>query len=147
MSSAQQLVCVDVAGRTLSLWSDSVIEVLRLVALQPLGDLNPALLGAVNRRGQIVTVYNLRQALGLPQAAPRVTDLLVILQTGSGQCAVVVDAVTEILDVAAGQVSAAADLPGISRHVAQVVNLADRMIPVLDVGWLIHQGADRAHAG
>lgn len=142
----RQLVCMDVAGKTLTLWSESVLEVLRLVALQPLGDLNPALLGAVNRRGQIVTVYDLRLALGLPKAPPSLTDLLVILQTRAGQCAIVVDGIADIVSVAADQTTAHTDLPGLSRYVAEVINLGDRMLPVLDLEWLLAQGDARVDA-
>jgi chemotaxis signal transduction protein len=140
MATEVQLVCFDIAGSRLAVWGRDVVEVLRMVALQPLGEKNDALLGAINRRGQVVTVFDLRRALRLPPSRPKVTDLLVILDTPEGHCAIAVDAVTDIAAVGLDQTKPRDRLPGLGKHVAEVVTLRDQMMSVLDVQWLLRQG-------
>jgi purine-binding chemotaxis protein CheW len=65
--------------------------VLQMVQLGPAPKSHPGLAGTVNLHGQIIPVYSVRSFFGMPDRSPRLTDKLIIADTGDACNALWVD--------------------------------------------------------
>src|SRR5512136_2830563 len=65
--------------------------VLQMVQLGPVPESRNALAGTVNFHGQVIPVYSVRAFFGMPDRTPRLTDKLIIAQTGPDQVTLWVD--------------------------------------------------------
>jgi chemotaxis signal transduction protein len=90
------LVSFSLAGRTYCLPVSAVQEVLRMVAVTPLPDAPPEVLGAINVRGTPTLVFDLRQRFGLPHQAPAPSSPLLLVRIGDTRLAVLVDQVNGV---------------------------------------------------
>ena len=88
----QQIYCLPVAD---------VQEVLRMVAMTPLPDAPPEVLGAINVRGVPVLVLDLRRRLGLPAQPPTPVSPLLLVRFGNKCLALLVDRVNGVVHVPA----------------------------------------------
>lgn len=79
---------------------EHVIEVVSLVAITPLPESAPHVLGAITVRGQTVTGIDLRPLLGHTQNPLKLTTPLIILRSESNlPLAVLVDEVDNVVDL------------------------------------------------
>lgn len=69
----------------------SVRIVLQMVQLGPAEKKNPAPAGTVNLHGQIIPVYSVRSFFGIPDRSPKLTDKLIVVETGDSCVALWVD--------------------------------------------------------
>lgn len=92
-----------VGGERYTLPSDAVRAVAALARLSPLPHAPPSVAGLTARGGVILPVFHLRAVLGLALTALPEYGRIVLLGEGSGQLALIVDAVegTSRVDVAA----------------------------------------------
>jgi chemotaxis signal transduction protein len=90
------LVTFSLAGRTYCLPVSAVQEVLRIVAMAPLPDVPPEVLGAINVRGTPTLVFDLRQRFGLPHREPGPSSPLLLVRIGDAHLAVLVDRVNGV---------------------------------------------------
>ncbi|MEQ8861271.1 MAG: chemotaxis protein CheW [Pseudomonadales bacterium] len=96
-------------------------------------------LGVINLRGAVIPVIDLRRRLGMaPRDAGKLTVVIVIRHAaadGEKVLGVVVDAVSDVFDIAPDQVSAPPSLEaGLDgRFVRGLATLADKMIILLDL--------------
>ncbi len=97
----QQTYCLPIAD---------VQEVLRMVAMTPLPDAPPEVLGAINVRGVPVLVLDLRQRLGLPGLPPTPASPLLLVRLGDKRLALLVDRVKGVV-----QAPAMSDATGLVR--------------------------------
>jgi purine-binding chemotaxis protein CheW len=81
----------------LSLASVEKVELAVEVTLFP--EASPAVIGVINRRGQILPVLSMRRRLHLPERSVSVNDRLVIAQSSRRRLALLVDEVTGVLVV------------------------------------------------
>ena len=100
-------------------------------------------LGVLNLRGSIIPVVDLRVRFALEKAEYGAVTVIVVLSVVSGNTrrnfGVVVDGVSDVVDVDAAQVRPAPDLgaPAATDHVLGLLPIADRMVILLDIGKLI----------
>ncbi len=73
-----------------------------MVAMTPLPDAPPEVLGAINVRGTPVLVLDLRQRLGLPLKRSTSTSPLLLVRIGDKRLAMLVDRVNGVVQVNAG---------------------------------------------
>jgi chemotaxis signal transduction protein/HPt (histidine-containing phosphotransfer) domain-containing protein len=103
----------------------------------------PHVLGVLNLRGSIIPVVDLRVRFALEKAEYGAVTVIVVLSVVSGSTrrnfGVVVDGVSDVVDVDAAQVRPAPDLgaPAATDHVLGLLPIADRMVILLDIGKLI----------
>jgi purine-binding chemotaxis protein CheW len=100
-------------------------------------------LGVLNLRGSIIPVVDLRVRFALEKAEYVAVTVIVVLSVVSKgtrrNFGVVVDGVSDVVDVDAAQVRPAPDLgaPAATDHVLGLLPLAERMVILLDSGKLI----------
>jgi purine-binding chemotaxis protein CheW len=91
--------------------------------------------GLINLRGQILTVFDLRERLRMAPRPAESTGMSVVVQLPDGAVTLLVDQVGEVLDLAEDQFEASpATLPDTLREVTRgVYKLKDRLLLLLDV--------------
>ncbi|CAN5907432.1 chemotaxis protein CheW [soil metagenome] len=93
------ILLVRLAGAQIGFSASSIREVLRSVTIAPLLGTPRIIEGAVNFRGRIVPVVNVRARLSLPALANAPDQFLVILEVRERLIAVRVDDVEDLVDV------------------------------------------------
>lgn len=108
----------------------------------------PHVLGVLNLRGSIVPIVDLRMRFGLESVAygPLTVIIVVSVMSGSGRrdFGLVVDGVSDVIDIAAGAIRPAPELNGAREtdYIRGLLPVDERMLILLDIDRLI--GADLA---
>jgi purine-binding chemotaxis protein CheW len=91
--------------------------------------------GVINLRGTIVPIVDLRIKLGLPQPTYDQFTVVIILHVAGRISGIVVDAVSDVLHLAAEQIRPAPDFghAGASIHVLGLASLDDHTIILADI--------------
>ena len=103
----------------------------------------PHVLGVLNLRGSIVPVVDLRKRFSLEQAEYTAVTVIIVLsvrgQAGRRDFGVVVDGVSDVVDVQASAVRPTPDLGcrAATDHIRGLVPVNDRMVVLLDLDRLI----------
>jgi purine-binding chemotaxis protein CheW len=145
-----EVLVFEVEGQRHGLPAPDVREIVRAVALMPLPGA-AAFEGAINLRGRVVPVLDLRRRLGLPVRPIEPGDHLIIAcpaggarpgepQGGDRLVALRVDRAVELLHVDAADLDEVADAEGGGR----AAKLADGLVFIHDLGALL---ADRGAGG
>lgn len=101
------------------------------------------ILGVLNLRGAIVPIVDLRMRFSLPRADYTPLTVIIVLSVESPQgrrdFGVVVDGVSDVVDVAAGEVKPAPELgqPAGTEFIAGLAAVSGRMVMLLDIDRLI----------
>jgi purine-binding chemotaxis protein CheW len=108
----------------------------------------PHVLGVLNLRGSIVPIVDLRMRFSLDRAEYTTVTVIIVVSVissaGRRDFGVVVDGVSDVVDVNPEQVKAAPELgaKGATDYIRGLVPVADRMVVLLDIDRLI--GSDMA---
>jgi purine-binding chemotaxis protein CheW len=103
----------------------------------------PHVLGVLNLRGSIVPVVDLRKRFSLEQAEYTAVTVIIVLsvrgQAGRRDFGVVVDGVSDVVDVQASEVRPTPDLGcrAATDHIRGLVPVNERMVVLLDLDRLI----------
>lgn len=135
------VVCVEIEGRRFALPIACVEEVLPAAAPTPLPEAPPYLLGALNVRGDILPVLDLRRHLGLPARPVRESDHLILVATSSRRVVVQVDAALDLYGIDPRRVR---PLEGPHRPVRSAVALDDGVLLVTDAELFLSDEEARA---
>ena len=95
----KRLATFTVDGRSLGVDVARVREVLRPHDLTRVPLAPPPIAGLINIRGEIVTAFDLREALGRPQRENDQRPMNVVVTTEHGNVSLLVDAVSDVLEV------------------------------------------------
>jgi purine-binding chemotaxis protein CheW len=108
-----QVVVFTVEGKVLGVDIRQVQEILRMVEVTPFPRMPAFALGAINVRGRIVPVINLRPKLGLPERAPDARTCIMLVRSGAAEQVIgfLVDGVSEVLEVPAAQLESPGEGP------------------------------------
>ena len=124
-------------GRTrYALPLDQVELVLRMVAATSVPDSPRWVVGAIDLHGRVLPVADLRERLGHPPKDAHVDDRLLIVSHDERTFALVVDEVTEVLDVPGDAVAPPPDPICTSRYLSSVVRREEGLILVLNSAHL-----------
>ncbi|HYM42524.1 MAG TPA: chemotaxis protein CheW [Steroidobacteraceae bacterium] len=113
----------------------------------------PHVLGVLNLRGSIVPVVDLRKRFSLEQAEYTAVTVIIVLsvrnEAGRRDFGVVVDGVSDVVDVQASEVRPTPDLGcrAATDHIRGLVPVNDRMVVLLDLDRLIGAEMVEAAAG
>ena len=135
-NSLDQWVVLSLDSHEYALPVQSVIEVLRMVALRPLPEAPPFLAGLLNLRGQGIVVLDLLKRLGLLAKEPDLNSQILILQTKNGPLGLIADEVREIITLPRSALEPAGNLSGTSPMVKALAHFGERLILVLDLDRL-----------
>lgn len=133
-----QLVAFRVAGQELAFNIFQVERILRFESPAPLPKAPDYLEGVLQYQGAPVPVVDLRKRLGV-DAPQRDDTRIVVLEVGGSRVGMVVDAVTEVMQVPASQVTAPAPIvKGLAaEYITGLVARDRRTIIVLNTGKLL----------
>jgi purine-binding chemotaxis protein CheW len=106
----------------------------------------PEVAGSLNLRGRIVTTIDLRRRLRLPKAAPGASQMSVVAEQGGELYALLVDQVSEVLSLPAGQFERNPPTlpPEWARFSTGIYRLQGRLLAVLDVARLLALSSETA---
>lgn len=111
-----------------------VVEVLRLVALTPLPDSPPWMLGMLNMRGRGVPVLDLRRRLGLTPIEFGLDAAIVVVENAGRTVGLLVDEVAEVVEIA----DESLEPPAGSRGGLKAISYSGtRTILMLDLPYLL----------
>ena len=130
------------AGVQIALPVLNVKEILRSVALTVVPGAPPLLEGALNLRGTLVPVVDLRFLLGLPARANDPGDSLVVLTALARQVAVRVEAADDVEEIAAAAIQNPASVSHVlasRRAVAGVATREDGALVIYDPAAFLSQ--------
>jgi purine-binding chemotaxis protein CheW len=140
---ALDLLLIEVAGQRYALPLASVRSIHRAVAAAPVPGAPTIIEGAINVRGQVVPVLNIRHRFGLPGRDVEPDDQLVMALAGDRVVALRVDRALELVSVRSCDVQGTGSL---SPHVALfvgVVTLQDGVVLIHDLAAFLTD-AERA---
>jgi purine-binding chemotaxis protein CheW len=107
------------------------------VEVTPLPGAPETVLGVINVQGEVIPVINLRRRFGLPERELELTDQFVIARTSSRTVALVVDAVSSVIQrVEAETVAAEKILPHL-RQVEGVIKFDDTLVLIHNLDTLL----------
>ena len=123
----QSYVLFLLAGQRYGVTADRVEEIARAVQIAPLPAAPPLVEGAVDWRGRIVAVLDLRGRFRLPSKPLQLSDQLILARSRGRLVALRVDDVSDVVTLATDAViPAQAALPGVGM-VAGIVRAADAL--------------------
>jgi purine-binding chemotaxis protein CheW len=133
------LLRVHLGGAVIGLPATAVREIVRAVAITPVPGAPPIIEGAVNLRGQLVPVVDVRRRLALPAKALDPDEFLVVMQHGTRTLALRVDDVDDLVEIDADAVEASAELSPALRGLAGLSARADGVLVIYDPAAFVSQ--------
>jgi len=132
MEKEIQVVGFRIGNETFGVRIGSVREIVRVPEITAVPSAPETVEGVINLRGKIIPVIDLRDKFGMPtQAASRETCIIVVRRLDL-ELGIVVDAVSEVRNVAAAETDAMLDLGGeISAEYFLGISKADGKVRLL----------------
>ena len=110
MPGTSKLFVLNVGGKRIAIPLQSVVRVIRAVAVTTIPHAPDTFHGVIDLHTQIIPVINTRKRLDLPQKDISRSDRFVIVKTDDTLLVLVADEVEGIMEVAEGEFVSAADL-------------------------------------
>ena len=133
MSPSTQYVVFSIDAQRYALPLANVQRTVRMVALVPLPEAPPSVLGVVNVQGEVVPVVDTRRCFHLPEREPRLDDQLILVRVSGRTLALVADAVHGVIEPAPEKiVGADRILPGLDQ-LRGAAKLEDGMVLIHDL--------------
>ena len=137
MNKTVQLLVYSIDDRRYALYMDVVTKVVRAVEVTPLPEVPAVIMGAVNVRGQLIPVIDMRVRLGLPAREIEPSDSFIIARTSRRSVVLAVDAVAGVVEYPREKMVAAEEvIPGkdtSSRPRGGILKLDDGMLLIHDL--------------
>lgn len=137
--SSQEFLTFVLGGEEYAIDILKVQEIRGYDAVTPIAHAPEFIKGVINLRGAIVPIIDLRIKFGLGKPEYTPFTVVVILNVGSRVVGIVVDAVSDVIEVSENQMhpppelSRAVDL----RYITALAMLAERMLIVVDIEGLM----------
>ncbi|MEZ6092674.1 MAG: chemotaxis protein CheW [Pirellulaceae bacterium] len=123
-----------------------VQEIKGLTHLTHIPNMPDYIKGVMNLRGTVVPVVDLRSKFSMPASEYNQFTVIIVVNLGSRIMGLVVDAVSDVLNVGADSIEAAPDL-GVGIDTAFLTGLAksgDRLVTLLNINHLLRTGDETA---
>src|SRR5579884_1786414 len=139
-----QLLGFSLEGHQYALYLSVIDKIVRVVEVTPLPKGPEIVLGVVNVHGVILPVVNIRKRFGLPERSIHLSDQLIIANTPSRPVALIVDAVSGVVERREQEMIAAEKiLPGLE-YIEGVIKFKDGMILIHDLNKVLSLEEERA---
>ena len=104
--------------------------------------------GVINLRGRVISILDLRRKFDLPALEPGPTSCIIVVAAHAAQVGLLVDRVSEVADIAAGDIEPPPPLGAGAKtdYLVGVATSAERVRLLLDISRVIDAG-DLAAAG
>lgn len=113
----------------------------------PIPNTPPCVRGVMNLRGSIIPVVDLRAKLAMAETAYNQFTVIVVVRVGTKTVGLVVDAVSDVLDIPADDIQATPDFgPQVdARFISGMARAGDKLVVLLDIEKIL--GAEVAALG
>ncbi len=142
MVEARQFVTFVVEGRTYGIPIGAVREIIRWTRVTPLPNQPHYARGVLNLRGTIVPVHDLRTRLSGAMTEATDTHVIVIATVGSQTLGILVDAVSDILNVGPDDLKTPPQAVDSPASQALVSTEDDRLVTILNLSALFGAASD-----
>lgn len=132
-----RIVTFKVADRQFGVDVSTVREIKGWQPTTPLPNAPPHVLGVVNLRGTVIAVHDFRQRIGLGPSTVGVSSVVIIVDLGDQLAGILVDAVSDIVDVPATQLRDAPDTGSRETQLLGLVVRGDSVIVLPDLGAMV----------
>lgn len=105
-----QLVCFNLADEEYGVDINFVQEVIRVQKITPVPQMPPSVLGVINIRGNIVTVFDLRKQFGLPERPFGEATKILVMRINKTTLGIIVDQILDNLKLEAAQIDPAPEV-------------------------------------
>jgi purine-binding chemotaxis protein CheW len=133
-ADGEQTVGLELAGELYGVEIGRVQEIIRMQPITAVPN-GPAFIeGLTNLRGRVIPVMDLRKRFGVDAGAPTRRSRIVVAELGGQTVGLIVDAVSEVLRVAAEQIEPPSTLitTSESAYLRGVAKLEERLVLLLD---------------
>jgi purine-binding chemotaxis protein CheW len=116
-----------------------VQEIIRMVEITHVPRAPHFMEGVINLRGQLIPIIDLRTRFAMPREEHTKSTRIVVTEIGSKRVGIVVDSVSEVLNIPIEQVEDAPDMiAGVgTEYIQGVGKVSDRLIILLDLTMVI----------
>ncbi|SRR5581483_10154127 len=130
----QQVVVFDLSGEIYALDIIYVNEIIRIQPVTPVPGAADYIEGLINLRGRVVPVVDLRKRFGLPLRAIGERSRIIVVQVSDDIVGAVVDAVSEVVNVAPDMVEPAAKVvSGVdAEYIRTIAKIEGHLVAVLN---------------
>jgi purine-binding chemotaxis protein CheW len=144
MSETFQVVSFKLGSEEYGVDIAQVQEINRMVAVTHVPRAPQFMEGVINLRGQLIPIIDLRSRFGMPRAEHTKSTRIVVTEIAAKRVGMVVDSVSEVLRLPAGQIEDAPEMiTGVdTEYIRGVGKIEDRLIILLDLAKII-SGAEK----
>ena len=137
----RQCVTFQLAEETYGINVMLVQEVLRVTDIAPVPGAPNYVLGIINLRGNVVTVIDTRMKFALPPEEMDDSTRIVIIETESQTVGIVVDSVSEVVDIYKNEIETAPNVGNdeTARYIEGVVSRDEYLLILVDLNKLLSE--------
>ena len=144
MNRLIRLVHFNLDDQKYALFLSAIIRIIRVVEITGLPKAPEIVLGVINMHGLIIPVFDIRKRFRLPQREMQLDDQLIIASTSKRTVALLVDSVSDVIDIPEEKIIAGEKiLPGLE-YVEGVVKTEDGMILIHDLEQFLSLQEEKA---
>lgn len=134
-----QVVSFRLGGEEYGVDISQVQEIIRLVEITHVPRAPRFMEGVINLRGQLIPIIDLRTRFGMPRIDATKSTRIVVTEIGNKRVGIVVDSVSEVLNIPMENVEPAPDMvAGVgTEYIQGVGKLGERLIIMLDLTMVI----------
>lgn len=144
MSGLECLVVFTLDGQSYALYLSAVERIYRAAEISLLPKAPEIVLGVVNVKGRIVPVINVRRRFRLPERDLRLSDQIVIARTSRRTVALLVDAVSGVMELSGKEIVSPEDIVPHTQYVAGIVKLEDGLVLIHDLDKFLSLDEEKA---
>jgi purine-binding chemotaxis protein CheW len=111
----------------------NVIRVIHVVEIRHLPEVPEIISGIINIQGRIIPVVDVRKRFGLAKRETDLDNRMIIADTRKRQIAIRVDTVTDIRNLAPGQLESSKETLPFAEHLRGVAKIDDELILIYDL--------------
>ena len=144
LSSERQLILFTLGKGSYGIPIEHVFEIKKMEEITVVPKAPKFIEGVINMRGNVIPVIDLRKRFGMEKVEITKRTKIIIVEIGKRQFGVVVDAVAEVVTLAADQIEPS--LPTVSGLKAEFINaigkLNDKLIIILEISKILQSTED-----
>ncbi len=140
--SEEQLVVFELANEVYGVDIGRVQEIIRMTSITKLPRAPEFVEGVINLRGRVIPVVNLKKRFGLHEAEGTRTNRIMVVDIGKHTIGVVVDAVSEVLQIGADAIEPPSPVVMTiqSDYIRGVAKLEEQLVILLDLDKVLSDG-------
>lgn len=132
MTERNDVLLINVGDQAYALPLQQIQEIRGWSPANPLPDTDPACLGVLNLRGNVLPVFDARMILGKPASDPKPQDVIVVAMLDGKPVGMLVDGVSDIVEIDLEKVSRADQGEAWSSGLIDgIATVGDRLVPLL----------------